>query len=152
MQQQLVFSKQIKFSFGLLQISGLLCCICHESETCVVLFYRCGAIATKPEGKPHQTVMRTEMLLSCSQFPHALPHHHVLIWSPILPHPNQTKHLVILLLSLCQIVMTDLQAHAHCKHKRLAATPNLRVVLWHWMEMFNQYNPLNRAGRRLLQG
>lgn len=49
-------------------------------------------------------------------------------------------------------VVTDLQAHAHCKHKQLAITLNPNMVLWQWMDMFNQYNPLNRDGRRLLQG
>lgn len=50
-------------------------------------------------------------------------------------------------------VVTDLQAHAPCKHKQLATIENPCMVLWQWMDMFNQYNPLNWDGHsRLLQG
>lgn len=55
-------------------------------------------------------------------------------------------------LSALHCVVTDLQAHAHCKHKQLAITLNPNMVLWQWMDTFNQYNPLNWDGRRLLQG
>ncbi len=92
------------------------------------------------------TDMRTEMLLSCNQFQRAFLHLHAVIWLsvPLYPHSIFSHS--------PDCVMTDLQAHAPCKYKQLATTLNPYIVLWQWMDMFNQYNPLSWDGHRLLQG
>lgn len=97
------------------------------------------------------TDMRTKMLLSCNHFQHAFLHPHAVIWLSIPLYPLSIfSHPPAL--SACDSVMTDLQAHAPCKHKQLATIVNPNMVLWQWMDMFNQYNPLKWDGQRLLQG
>lgn len=59
--------------------------------------------------------------------------------------------ILLLCLSVCVTVITDLQAHAPCKHKELATVVNPYMVLWQKMDI-NQYNPLNLNEQGLLQG
>lgn len=131
----------------------------HENEmsllACLIMPRR-FANTIKPKAieviAPQQ--MRTEMLLSCNQVQHAFPTCYYLIIYPSILSTRYIQSSFSACVSLrLHYVMTDLQAHASCKHKQLATIVNPCMVLWQWMDMFNQYNPLNWDGHsRLLQG
>lgn len=66
-------------------------------------------------------------------------------------------YLVILLLCVCVSAFLTVW-WLICRHMLIVNRSSLllqwipNMVLWQWMAMFNQYNPLNWDGQRLLQG
>lgn len=100
----------------------------------------------KAKGNGSESRIITTMTTELRSVPTCSPH--MLLFAH---HPSISTQYIQ---SACDYSMLGLicSAHAPCKHKQLATIVNPCVVLWQWMDTFNQYNPLNRDGHRLLQG